>query len=172
MREITVLESRYVTSWPGDGAPEGPPLVQRLPLEEALSRPWATDAHLVGYVSEGAPRRLNARAIGQMKIELPWLVFDVDCPKDRREGGRAPRAWWLEERENVCASDTSASASGSLFRMSRHMVDPSVARPTICDRARCAGNYAATVSASFTISAGRSVLSHADPYLYGFPSCK
>ncbi len=80
---VAVAPDKFRKGWP-DGSAD----YERLPLEEALTRVWATDAHLVTYVVEGdAERQPRLRKESWTRYGIPVsvgvLMVDVDNPGHR-----------------------------------------------------------------------------------------
>jgi hypothetical protein len=88
--EVTLLESRFIRA----GAIEGAGAV---PLGEALSRRYGTDAHFQQAASP-LGSRLAGRHIGYVSIFAGCIAFDVDGP-----GHKATREWWEGERLKIDA---------------------------------------------------------------------
>lgn len=88
-QRVSVLQNRYVRSWPrhiGGRAYE-------LTIGAALTRAYTTDAHVVAYVSP-IGRRLSRDAIARgVYPTMTSLFVDVDCADVHGSSEPAPETW-------------------------------------------------------------------------------
>jgi hypothetical protein len=83
------------------GWPEHPDAkrVPYLPLSEALTRAWDTDAHITAYSAPKKPYRLTADAPKEIGgVPMVAAIFDFDAPKARKSKGYADPDWFTLEQ--------------------------------------------------------------------------
>jgi len=105
---VCVMPYARVLAWPDrEGKPEGA-RCPYMPLEDALTREFRTDAHTAGYSVPHVERRLRDDALEQLPDGVPMqlALFDCDCPAAHKAAGGEPgisasEAWWLGEIEKV-----------------------------------------------------------------------
>lgn len=83
------MRNKFVRGWPAKpGKEPPPPAVLAVPLEEALTRSYDTDAHLVCFVARDRERyhRVRKPHVAQYDAPLDFhvLMADVDNPRHRR----------------------------------------------------------------------------------------
>lgn len=83
---VPILRSKILRAWPGH---EEGGAVDYLPLDEALTRTYSTDAHTAAYSVPSIRRRLDSAAAGRVVVVMAVVIFDVDG-----EAHQASDAWW------------------------------------------------------------------------------
>ncbi len=92
---VPVLAHRRVTGHPRPDAAR----VEVVPLEDALTRAWPTDAHFAAYrVLVQLPHRLTRESVAEhgVRVEMLLAIHDVDA-----HGASDVEAWWATERARV-----------------------------------------------------------------------
>lgn len=104
---IPVLPSQAIRGWPkhDDGG-----RARYMPLAEAFTTRFKTDAHFAAYSVPEIPRRLMLDALREeaardrlgFGVPMVACVFDIDCSLAHAASGGdggmpAPDAWWLDE---------------------------------------------------------------------------
>lgn len=94
---IPVLGNSHYRAWPT--RPEGG-RARYLPLGEALTQKYKTDAHAAAYSLPSVERRLDSDAPTKHPIPMVAVIFDVDGHEVPAEGRGA---WWAEEKIKIGA---------------------------------------------------------------------
>lgn len=97
------MRNRYVRSWPDKPGIATGERAYEVPIAEALTRSYTTDAHHVQYTSP-VVRRLSAEALDTgTAVTLNIVVLDVDCPETHGTPEPAPESWRVELRGKMAA---------------------------------------------------------------------
>lgn len=95
---VPVFPSRRVVGWAGPSSETTPPTVQHLPLRDALSRPFSTDAHFAAYSLPDFPYRLRKGVVGAIPVPMIALILDIDGHKYE---GLAFEEWMQREAAQI-----------------------------------------------------------------------
>lgn len=99
--KVRVFPAARVRGYPTEGARS----FAAYAFADALSRPFATDAHTAGYLAtddDTGRHRLTQAALARGVVPVMALHFvDVDCPQAHRDGAEASQAWRDEQRARV-----------------------------------------------------------------------
>jgi hypothetical protein len=94
---VSVMPWNRVTAWPGKPGARA----YAISIEQALTRPYRTDAHLVQYCSPNE-RRLALAALDEgVEVTASVVLFDIDCQEVHGTPEPAPEAWRAELREKA-----------------------------------------------------------------------
>lgn len=112
---VPIVPKQKCVSWPKYAIG---PRVQYVPLSEALTSIYTTDAHTAAYSAPTIPRRLGLDAVKQAQavvdlnggVDMVLALFDVD----RHDTGDV-ETWWVEEKRKL-ASLLSHHESGFVYR--------------------------------------------------------
>lgn len=100
MTAVAVLRDRFVRGWPRHEHGER---THSLPLGDAMTRSYSSDAHFAAYTSPIA-RRLTREAIDAgVAVEIGMIAFDVDCAEAHGTPEPASERWRRALRERVQA---------------------------------------------------------------------
>lgn len=93
--EVLVLATRSLRAWPNSERGRG----RLLPLVEALTTPFATDAHFVQYSVPSHPYRLLCTAYEKLSspAQVRLFVADVDSLEAHKKRIPATDGWFEEE---------------------------------------------------------------------------
>ena len=97
---VLVLQDRFGVAWPAE-AGKTPAQAERLPLAEALTRIYPTDAHTAGYDSPAHLFRLKKEAASEARPAMTTLLVDVDAHAAHSAGKAASPAWWEAEKLKI-----------------------------------------------------------------------
>jgi hypothetical protein len=103
---VPVLSQQPIKAWPKN---ESGGRARYMPLADALSQSFATDAHFAGYCVPSLERRLDMGALGHAPLQqigghvaMQLAIFDVDAASSHKALGGdgaipASDEWWLAE---------------------------------------------------------------------------
>lgn len=102
---VPVMVGPKIKAWPSHASGGQ---ARYIPLRDALTAKFDTDAHFAAYSCPTIPRRLDAAALGRPDARITMVVdvFDIDCSLSHKSSGgdgkiAASDAWWEGEKQKI-----------------------------------------------------------------------